>query len=325
MSVEPFPTDEPESPLPGIGLGEKLTDITFRGLTGVMGWFSAALVLLILVNITIQAWPAIQAYAGAMLQEQTPWDVGQKQFGLFPSIWGTLYSSILALILATFFGVAVAIFLSEDFLPPQVANVMKNMVELLAAIPSVIYGLWGIFVVIPAIRPLCDWLYTYCSWIPLFNEPFMGVGMLPASIVLAIMILPTISALSLAAITNVPQRLRDGATGLGATRWETILKIVLPSAATGILGSVILAFGRALGETMALAMLVGNNNVASWSVLAPGNTLAALLANSFSEASGMEINALMFAALILLAITLIVNILGSLIIWRATAGLKGLH
>jgi phosphate transport system permease protein len=149
--------------------------------------------------------------------------------------------------------------------------------------------------------------------------------MLPAALVLAIMILPTISALSRLALINVPQRLRDGAVGLGATRWETILKIVVPSAATGIIGSIILAFGRALGETMALAMLVGSRNEISWSILAPADTLAALLANSFPEADQLEKSALLYAALVLLAITLVVNILGSLVVWRASAGLKGLR
>jgi phosphate transport system permease protein len=326
MSQETLPpTTNPKS-LPEIGPLEKAADKAFRGLTWVTGWLSAGLVLLIVVFIAVSAWPAMQRFGGSFLVG-TSWetDPGHERFGILPEIWGTLFSSILALILATFFGVAVAIFLSEDFLPPRMENALKNMVELLAAIPSVIYGLWGIYVVIPTIRPFCNWIHDYLGWIPLFGTPLSGPGMLPAALVLAIMILPTISALSRAAIINVPQRLRDGAVGLGATRWETILKIVLPSAATGILGSVILAFGRALGETMALAMLVGNRNVISWSLLSPGDTLAALLANSFAEASGIEVGALMFASLVLLSITLLVNIVGSLVIWRATAGLKGLR
>jgi phosphate transport system permease protein len=324
MSQETLPAPSSDNPIPSIGPGEKAVDGVFRGLTWLTGWFSAALVLLIVVGITIAAWPAIQQYGSGFLSTSS-WDPDKNHYGILPEIWGTLFSSILALIIATFFGVAIAIFLSEDFLPPKLEKVLKNMVELLAAIPSVIYGLWGIYVLIPAIRPGCNWLHENMGWFPLFSTPLSGPGMLPAALVLAIMILPTIAALSRAAIINVPQRLRDGAVGLGATRWETILKIVLPSAATGIFGSVILAFGRALGETMALAMLVGNRNVISWSLLSPGNTLASLLANSFAEADKAEKPPLMLAALVLLAITLIVNILGSLVIWRATAGLKGLR
>lgn len=315
----------PDNPVPQIGALERAVDRSFRGLAWFVGWFSAATVVLIVVGVAVAAWPSIKLYGVGFLTSSV-WDPTAKQFGILPQIWGTLFSSFLALIIATVFGLAIAIFLSEGFLPPRVENWLGTMVELLAAIPSVIYGLWGIYVLIPALRPVADWLHEYLGWIPLFGTPMSGPGMLPASLVLAIMILPTVSALSRQALLSVPQRLRDGAVGLGATRWETILKIVVPSAATGIIGSVILAFGRALGETMALAMLVGNRNEISWSILAPGDTLAALLANSFQEADfKVEKPALLYAALVLLAITLIVNILGSLVVWRASAGLKGLR
>jgi phosphate transport system permease protein len=249
------------------------------------------------------------------------WSVSKKEFGVLPQIWGTLYSSVLALILGSIFGLAVAIFLSEDFLPPRYESLLKHLVELLAAIPSVIYGLWGIYVVIPALRDVLAWSHR------VLGTPAWDVkqSMLPAALVLAIMVLPTISALSRAALKAVPQKLRDGAAGLGATRWETILRIVLPTAATGIAGSIILAFGRAVGETMALAMLAGGVNRISWSLLSPADTLAALLANKFPEAGDLEVGALMYASLILLAITLVVNIIGAAIIWRASASLKGLN
>ena len=163
---------------------------------------------------------------------------------------------------------------------------LKNLIELLAAIPSVVYGLWGIFVVIPLLRVPCNWLHDHLGGIPFFGTSLSGPGMLLGSpLVLAIMILPTISAISRDALTSVPPKLREAAYGLGATRWEVILGVIIPTAQTGIVGSVLLAFGRALGETMALAMLVGNANTISWSMFAPGNTLYALLANNFPNAS----------------------------------------
>ena len=201
--------------------------------------------------------------------------------------------------------------------------VLKTLVELLAAIPSVVYGLWGIFVVIPMIRPVCNWIYAHLNWLPFFDSPFSGPGMLPAAVVLAIMILPTITAISRDALVSVPPKLKEAAYGLGATRWETLFGVMLPTAARGIVGAIILAFGRALGETMALAMLVGNANVISWSLFSPANTLAALLANNFPEANRKEVGVLMYAALVLLAITLVVNIFGNLVLQKPTLASRG--
>jgi phosphate transport system permease protein len=273
--------------------------------------------LLVVVFLVLQigwvAWPAMHRYGFDFLRGRV-WD--GKQFGILPEIWGTLYSSILGVGLGTAFGLAIAIFITEDFVPPKLEIFFKNVIELLAAIPSVVYGLWGIFVVIPAIRPTCTWLYQNVGWIPLFGTRLSGPGMLPAALVLAIMVLPTITAISRDALSSVPGRLREAAYGLGATKWESILAVVLPTAARGVYGSIILAFGRALGETMALAMLVGNKSSIEVSLFSPGNTLAALLANRFPEASKVEVEALMYAALVLLAITLVVNIVGTWIITR---------
>ena len=210
------------------------------------------------------------------------------------------------MLIGTVLGLAVAVFLSERLLslfvyrllrlfglpssgfwgklPDGLETLLKNLIELLAAIPSVVYGLWGIFVLIPLIRPACNWLHQTLGWIPLFKTALSGPGMLPAAIVLAIMILPTISAISRDALVSVPPKLREAAYGLGATRWEALLSVILPTAQTGIFGAVLLAFGRALGETMALAMLVGSANVISWSLFSPANTLAALLAHNFPDA-----------------------------------------
>ena len=200
---------------------------------------------------------------------------------------------------------------------------LKNLVELLAAIPSVVYGLWGIFVIIPLIRPPCAWLHEHLGWIPFFGTSLSGPGMLPASLVLAIMILPTISAISRDALVSVPPKLREAAYGLGATRWEAIIGVIIPTAQIGIIGSILLAFGRALGETMALAMLVGNANVISVSLFSPGNTLAALLANNFPNANQQDVGVLMFAALVLMAITLAVNIVGALVLQKSAAQTRG--
>lgn len=325
---------------------EVAVDRLFRRSTLIVAWFTVFLVFWIVAKIGAVALPAIHTY-GAPFISGTTWDANRAEFGILPAIAGTLYSSVLGLIIGTAFGLAIAIFLSEGFLssglealidfgglgetrfwntlPARTEELLKLTIELLAAIPSVVYGLWGIFVVIPLVRPGADWLHTHLGWIPIFGTPLSGPGLLPASLVLAIMVLPTITAISRDALVAVPPRMREAAFGIGATRWEAILAIFIPTAATGIFGAVILGFGRALGETMALAMLAGNANVLSWSLFSPANTLAALLANHFPEADTVEVGALMYAALVLLAITLVVNIVGTLILQRAEAGLKGLR
>jgi phosphate transport system permease protein len=323
-----------------------ISDRAFRRSTWIIAWFVVGLMFWLVGSIGKQAMPAVRAYGLGFLTGRT-WDPNKEVFGILPAITGTMYSSVLGLFIGTIFGLAIAIFLSEGFLssgleavlkmlrlnerrpwsslPDRLQDFLKVTVELLAAIPSVVYGLWGIFVVIPLVRPHADWLYGHLGWIPLFGTPLSGPGLLPASIVLAIMVLPTISAISRDALVAVPPKMREAAFGMGATRWEAILAIFVPTAATGIFGAVILGFGRALGETMALAMLAGNANVISWSLFSPANTLAALLANHFPEADGIEVGALMYAALVLLGITLVVNVVGTLILQRADANLKGLR
>jgi phosphate transport system permease protein len=185
---------------------------------------------------------------------------------------------------------------------------------LLAAIPSVVYGLWGIFVLIPLIRPYSEWIYNNFNWIPLFSTTLAGPGMLPAALVLAIMILPTVAAVSQDSLLAIPYKIKEAAYGLGTTRWEAILKVMLPTASRGIFGALVLGLGRALGETMALAMLVGNSNQISLSLFSPANTLAALLALNFPEAGKVETQTLMYAAIVLLLITLVVNVAGQAII-----------
>ena len=245
----------------------------FRAVSFLFAWATILVVLYIVLEIGRESVPAMERYGFGFLTGQT-WDPNTEEYGILPEIWGTLYSSLLALLIGTVFGVAVAVFLNEGYLsgatynilklfgvhlhpalgrlPSAVENLLKNLVELLAAIPSVVYGLWGIFVVIPMIRDGCNWLHENMGWFPPFGTPLSGPGMLPASLVLAIMILPTIAAISRDALVAVPPKLREASYGLGATRWETLLAVILPTAAGGIFGAVVLAFGRALGETMAL-------------------------------------------------------------------------
>jgi phosphate transport system permease protein len=298
---------------------ERALDRWFRWVTRILAAFSALLVVFIVLLVAKQALPAIEKF-GPHFVTSTKWDAGKGQFGILPEIFGTLVSSLLGVALATVFGVAVAVFLTEEFIPRWLENILKNVITLLAAIPSVVYGLWGIFVVIPAIRPACNWLHERFGWIPLFGTPLVSVGMAPAAIVLAIMILPTVTAISRDAIAAVDPLLREASFGMGATRWETILGVTLPTSKRGIYGSIVLGLGRALGETMALAMLVGSVNVISPSLFSPANTLAALLANKFPEAaSRIDLGALMYAALVLMLLTLIVNVVGELIMRRDIA------
>lgn len=298
-----------------------LIDRTFRMLARLGVILIISLVAALVLEIGIKAFPGIQKHGFDMITD-TVWDVGQQKFGILPAIWGTLYSSLIALLIGGFFGIGMAIFLTQDFLPARLAAVFRTIVELLAAIPSVVYGLWGIFVVIPAIRPLTDELNQSLGWIPFFGSTLSGPGLLPASLVLAIMILPTIAAVSQDALRSVPLKTKQAAYGMGTTHWEAILKVMVPAAMTGIFGSLVLGLGRALGETMALAMLVGNSNQISLSLFAPANTLAALLALNFPEAGPNEIEVLMYAALVLMLITLVVNLLGSMIITYAQRGIK---
>lgn len=300
-------------------------DRAFRGLCFGFACLTVLVLVLIVWEIGRKALPTLQSQ-GTEFLTTTKWDPGKSKFGIAAEIGGTLYSSLLGVAIATVLGVNVAILLTQEFLPPAMERTLKNIVELLAAIPSVVYGLWGIFVVIPLIRPPANWLHDHLGWIPFFGTHLTGPGMLPASLVLAIMVLPTITAISRDSIAAVPHKIREAAFGLGATKWETITGVILPTASRGIYGAIILGLGRALGETMALAMLIGSSSEISWSLFSLSNTLASLLATKFAEASAIEIQALMGAALVLLAITLLVNILGTLVVMRTSRlGMEGVR
>lgn len=288
--------------------------------TRLFTWATVALLAFIVAVIGKEAFFAFKEMGFSFLTTSV-WDSSEDVYGILPQIWGTLYSSFLALILGGFFGISIAIFITQDFLPHKVELVLKNIIELLAAIPSVVYGLWGIYVLVPLIRPIANFLHEYLSWIPFFSTRLSGLGMLPAALVLAIMILPTVAAISQDAFRAIPHKTKEAAFGMGTTRWEAILRVLLPTASGGIFGALVLGFGRALGETMALAMLVGSMSTVTLSIFSPADTIAAMLANTFPEAGpGLETGALMCAACTLLLITLFVNIAGTFIINKATPG-----
>lgn len=277
--------------------GEKGIDNLFKILATVFAVAVALVLIWIVLQLLIQAWPAISKFGLGFLFT-TEWNPVQNQYGILPAIFGTVVSSAIALLIAVPIGLGVAVFLSEDYISPAIQRIFVFLVELLAAIPSVVYGLWGIFVLIPLLRPI----------------GVRGASLLPASLILAVMILPTISSISRDAISNVPKDTRQAAVGLGATRWEAILQIILPAASSGIIGGIMLGLGRALGETMAVTMLIGNSNRISLSPFDASNTISALIANQFAEASGLQVSALMYAAFVLAVITLVVNILAQLVV-----------
>jgi phosphate transport system permease protein len=282
------------------------------------------LLAFILGEILFKAWPAISKF-GLGFITGIQWSPNREVFGVLPVLIGTAASSFLALLVALPLGLAIALFLSEDFLPPAIRQLIRFVVELLAAIPSVVYGLWGIFVVIPLVQNYGAVVAAKLGFIPFLAGPAYGNSLLTASLVLSLMVLPTITAISRSSLVAVPYALREGSYALGATRWETILSVIIPTAAPGIVASGILAFGRAMGETMAVAMLIGNSQRLSWSLLSPSNTLSALLANQFAEADGIQVSALMYAAALLVLLTLGVNIAGEAVLRRtqkATAGLR---
>jgi phosphate transport system permease protein len=285
------------------------SDSIFSTVAFVCALMIIVLMAYILWEIGGQAAPAFKQH-GLNFITGTTWDANREEFGVLPEIWGTLYSSLLALLVGGIFGIAIAIFLTQGFINVRVAAVFRTIVELLAAIPSVVYGLWGIYVLIPLLRPVADWLHEYFGFIPLFSTELSGPALAPAAVVLSVMILPTVAAISVDAFRRIPYKVKEAAYGMGTTRWEAILKVMLPTASSGLLAALVLGFGRALGETMALAMLIGNSNQVSLSLFAPADTLASLLASNFPEAGHVEVQALMYAALVLLVITFVVNVIG---------------
>jgi len=248
------------------------------------------------------------------------WDPVFENFGALPFIYGTVVTSALALLFAVPLGVGAAIFLAE-LAPPRISDALTFVIELLAAVPSVIFGLLGIFILVPALRNGVEpFLKSTLGFLPLFQGPMYGVGFLAAGLVLAIMIVPFILSVSREVLLAVPVEQREAALALGATRWEATWKVVVPYARAGILGSVFLALARALGETVAVTMVIGNNPKISASLFAPGYSIAAVIANEFTEATGdLHVQALIELGLVLFIVTFIINGLARLLILATTA------
>jgi len=246
------------------------------------------------------------------------WDPVSGDFGALPFIWGTLYSSVLALILAAPIGVGIAIFINE-IAPGRLRGPLGFLTELLAAIPSIVYGLWGIFVLVPFVRMIETAIWkTPLRKLPLFSGPPYGIGMLAAGLILAIMVIPYVSSVSREVLKAVPRTQREAAYALGATRWEAT-SVALRYGRTGILGAIILGFGRAFGETMAVTMVIGNNPQISASLFAPQYSMAAVIANEFTEATGdLYLQSLIYIGLVLFVITLVINALSRLLIWSTS-------
>jgi phosphate transport system permease protein len=294
---------------------EKLIDNGFRQSTILMAAMVAFILLAIFATVFLGAREAISTF-GLKFLTTSAWDPVNERYGAFTAIYGTLVSSLLALLLAVPLGIGTAIFITEDLLPSRLRELIGMMVELLAAIPSVVLGLWAIFVMEPAIRPALGFLHTTLGWLPFFSTVPQGPGMAPAILILVVMILPIITAISRDALNQVPIELRQGAYGIGTTRWGAIFNIILPAAISAITGGVMLALGRAMGETMAVTMIIGNALNFNLSLLAPGNTISSMLANQFGEADGIQVSALMYAALILMLLTFAVNILAQWVVRR---------
>lgn len=297
------------------GPRERAGDRAFRWALAGVGSLVIALAVLVGVELAIHSSHAWKEFGAAFLWTRE-WDPVAERFGALPFIFGTLASSLMALLIAVPLGVGSAVFLAE-MAPRRVSDVCCFLIELLAAVPSVILGLMGIFMLVPAVRAVEPWLTKALGFLPLFQGAPYGVGLLSASLILAVMILPYITVVAREVLLAVPRPLKEAMLALGATRWEMVSKVSLPYARSGIIGAVFLSLGRALGETMAVTMVIGNTPRISWSALDPAYSMASVIANELAEAVGdMHLQALIAVGLTLYVITIAVNALARLMIYR---------
>jgi phosphate transport system permease protein len=295
-------------------------DRGFRLGTGFFAFLVVALVAGILFELYRTSHLSIEKFGFRFWTGKT-WDPVSGDFGAFPFIWGTLYSSLLAMLISTPIALGIAIFLSE-LSPRRLRTPLAFLTELLAAVPSIVYGLWGVFVLVPIVRGLQVATPDWMKKIPLFSGPPLGVGMLSAGLILAVMVIPFTSSVAREVLKAVPATQREAAYALGATRWEAILA-ALRFGRTGIIGAVILGFGRAVGETMAVTMVIGNNPQVSASLYAPQYSMAAVIANEFTEAAdNLYLSALIEIGLVLFVITVIINACSRFLIWSVTREIK---
>lgn len=309
--------DETASPsLFGTSRGDQL----FKWLLTLAALVVPALLVALFLELADGAQLSMSKYGLGFLADSV-WDPVAEEFGAFPLIVGTLLTSFIALLLAVPLSLGVAIYLTE-FAPQVIRKPVATLIELLAAIPSVVYGLWGVFVLIPVLKAsVFPFLRDTLGFIPLFKGAIYGPSVLAASLILTIMIMPFIMSVSRSVLLAVPNSQREAALALGATRWEAVRTVIVPYARSGIIGAVILGLGRALGETMAVTMLIGNRHDISASLFAPGYTMAAVIANEFSEAAtALHISSLTYVALLLFLVTVLVNAAARLLIWRVARG-----
>lgn len=294
-------------------------DRIFKIIIGVISGAIALIVMSLAAVLVWKAWPALRVM-GLGFVVQSFWDPVSEQYGILPIIFGTVASSLLALLLAAPVGIGIAVFLTE-IAPKSLAAAVGFLVELLAAIPSVIFGLWGILYLVPFLREVVEpWIIDHFGMIPIFEGPPYGVGMFAAGIILSIMVLPIVSAICRDVLKSVPREQREAAYALGATRREVTKLAVLRYARSGIYGAIFLGLGRALGETMAVTMVIGNRPDISKSIFAPAQTMASLIANEFTEATtDMYFSALVAVALMLFVVTLLINGLARLLVARTAS------
>jgi len=304
------------------GRTSRLPDRVFRSGSGLFGASVVVILVVLGVQLAVNGDQALSTFGTGFLTGST-WDPVAGIYGALPYIVGTIAAALIAVTLAAPIGILTAIFLAE-LAPRRLALPLTFAVELLAAIPSVVYGLWGVFVLGPVLHSTVEaWIVDTLGWIPLFAGPTFGIGLFAAGIILAIMILPTIVSISRDVISAVPDSHREAMLALGATRWETVSRAVLPVARSGIAGAVILGLGRALGETMAVTMVIGNGEHIPTSIFSTAQTIASKIATTFNEAQvGLQTSALIALGLVLLVITLTLNVVARFLVWRA-AGVSG--
>ncbi len=291
-------------------------DVGFWGLTLLLAIGAGAVLLWVIIQTALAGEPAMARFGLGFIVNST-WNPVTDIYGVLPQIYGTLVTAVIALLLAVPMGVGIAIFLTEDFVPSYITTPVAFAIELIVAIPSVVLGLWGIFVLIPFLSPFFKFLNSTLGWIPLFGGGApRGNNLLVVGLVLSVMIVPIIISITRSTFEALPPSLRNGALALGVTRWEAILRILIPAGLSGIISSVMLAMGRAMGETMVAAMMVGNANRISASILQPGATITGLIASQFGEAGRLQVSALMYAGFVLMILSLVVNIFAELIIRR---------
>jgi len=275
----------------------------FQGVLAFSAIIIVVLLLAVFLTLAVASLPSVKVF-GLKFFFGTTWDVSAEKFGALPFLVGTLLTSFLSLLISIPFSISISIFLGEYFKEGPVSTFLRSSIEVLAGIPSVIYGLWGLFLLVPLVRSLEN----------IFGVTPHGVGILASALILAIMIIPFSASIGREVVTLVPSDLKEAAYSLGATRFEVIKNIILPYARSGIFAGILLALGRAIGETMAVTMLIGNSNFLPTGIFSPANTMASVIANEFAEATGITASSLIYIGLVLFLVTTIVNIIGIYVI-----------